>query len=75
MGPPTTFETKDMLVFKKRAIGTKAALSSHFSPLRMTSSTAKKLISLRHKLSGQSATVSNENGSPSFCHGVRKDDA
>jgi hypothetical protein len=44
MGPPPTIETKDMLVFKKRPIGTKTAPNSLFSPLRTTNSTAKKAI-------------------------------
>jgi hypothetical protein len=35
MGPPTTIETKDMLVFKKNdLIATKTARNSHFSPFK-----------------------------------------
>ena len=44
MGPPTTIETKDMLVFKKRPIGTKKAPNSLFSPLKTTNLTARRAI-------------------------------
>ena len=51
MGPPTTIETKDVLIFKKRPIATKTVLNSRFSPLRTTSWTAKRATSPPDRLS------------------------
>jgi hypothetical protein len=44
LGPPTTAETKDMMILKKQPTGTKMARNSPCSHSKMTSSIVKKEI-------------------------------